>query len=71
MATSPELQAKIELWRAKGLEGTLTPEDMKEAITALRESRISACFASAGARAKVAKNPIPSAEELLEKIICN
>jgi hypothetical protein len=71
MAQSPELLMKIAEWRARALDGTITPEDMKEAIISLREGRVSACFASAASRAKGGKNPIPSAEELLERLICN
>lgn len=68
MAQSPELIAKIAAWRQKSLEGTLTQDEMREAIIALREGRVSACFASASSRAKAVKKPILSAEELLEKL---
>ena len=36
MAQSPEMQAKIQLWRQKAREGTLTQDEMREAIAALR-----------------------------------
>ena len=39
---SPEMNAKIQLWRQKAREGTLTQDEMKEAIAALRQDRIGA-----------------------------
>lgn len=38
----PELETKIQEWRAKASEGTLTLEDMKEALLTLRQDRLSA-----------------------------
>lgn len=69
MAHSAESQAKLSDWREKAKEGTITIEEMKEAIAVLREGRISACFASAGSRAKKEKKPIPIAEELLRMLM--
>jgi hypothetical protein len=68
MAQSPELLAQLSIWRSKSLDGTMTVDDMREAIIALRDGRVSACFASKAARVKVVKNPLPSAEDLLEKL---
>ncbi len=52
MAQSPEMQAKIQLWRQKAREGTLTQEEMREAIAALRQDRVRAASASATSRGK-------------------
>jgi len=60
-----DLQAKIADWRLRAVEGTLTLEEMKEAVVYLRAGRISAASQTATARAKKAKAIIPSADEML------
>lgn len=62
---SPELQSKIAVWRAKANEGTLTMEEQREAVAAIRGERKSAANASEGAKRKVAKAAIPDAKALL------
>ncbi len=52
---SPELQEKIKLWREKAAEGTLTLDEIKEALIVTRQGRISACFASKVSKEKKAK----------------
>ena len=42
---SPELQSKIAHWRVKAVNGTLSADEMREAITALRADRVGAAFA--------------------------
>ena len=54
MAQSPEMQAKIQIWRQKAREGTLTQDEMREAIAALRQDRVSAAGVSATSREKKA-----------------
>ena len=54
MALSPEAQAKVQLWRQKAREGTLTQDEMREAIITLRQDRIAAAATSATSRAKKA-----------------
>lgn len=65
---NPELQSKIILWRQKAVEGTLTIEEMKEAITVLRAGRVGAAIASDASRRKKAKAVIPSADDLLGEL---
>ena len=67
-AQSPELQARISIWRQKAIDGTLTVEEMKEAIAALRAGRVSAAHASEASRKKTAKTAIPSADDLLAEL---
>ncbi len=43
---SPELNAKIAMWRQSALDGTLSQDDLREAIAALRGDRKSAAVAS-------------------------
>ena len=65
---TPELNAKIAIWRAKALDGTITLEEMKEAILALRAGRVSAATASEASRRSKAKVEIPNADDLLAEM---
>ncbi|HWV45753.1 MAG TPA: hypothetical protein VN039_07015 [Nitrospira sp.] len=65
---SPDLTSKITLWRAKAVEGTLTLEEMKEAIQLLRGERVSAAQASDKARRTKAIKAIPTADDLLKEL---
>lgn len=65
---TPELQAKIVSWRRAAVDGTLTQEQMIEAIAALRAGRKSAAIASDTARTKAAKAAIPNADDLLAEL---
>jgi hypothetical protein len=65
---SPELQSKISIWRTKAVAGTLTPDEMKEAILALRQDRIGASIASAASKRTKAKAEIPDADDLLAEM---
>jgi hypothetical protein len=66
---TPELNAKIAIWRQKQTEGTMTIEEYKEAILTLRAGRISAAIASETSKKKTAaaKAPkaVPRADDLL------
>lgn len=59
MIPSPETTAKIQLWRQKAIEGTLTKEEMREAIVLMRGERRSAAVASETARKTAAKKTKP------------
>lgn len=47
-----DLSTQVQLWRQKAREGTLTQDDMKEALIALRASRQAAGAISATSREK-------------------
>ncbi len=64
---TPELQSQIAIWRQKEADGTMTLEDYRLAVRALREDRQSAATASATKRAK-AKAAIPNANDLLSEL---
>lgn len=49
---SPDTQMKIQLWRQKVVDGTLTQDDMKEAIQVLRADRVNAAASSASSHAR-------------------
>lgn len=65
MAFSPEVQAKVHLWRQKARDGTLTQDEMREAIVALRGDRTAAHATSAKAKAG-RKKPVNSDDLLAE-----
>ena len=64
-----ELQSKISSWRLKAAEGTLTLEEMKEAITHLRAGRMQASIAAQGTKRTAAKKAIaPPADDMLSEL---
>lgn len=65
---SPELQSKIANWRLRAAEGTLTQEEMKEAIILLRAGRISTAYSSDSAKRKKAATTIVHADDLLSEL---
>ena len=65
---TPELNAKIAMWRAKAADGRLTQEEMAEAIIALRQGRVGAQIASDTSRRKKAVTAIPTADDLLGEL---
>lgn len=65
---TPQMQANIAVWRQKALEGILSMEEMREAIKLLREDRLNALQASAGAKRKKATAIIPDADDLLKEL---
>ena len=67
-----ELQSKIAAWRLKAAEGTLTLDEMKEAIVHLRAGRLSAAVAASTAKKVSAtgakKTIISNSDDLLDEI---
>lgn len=67
-----ELQAKIASWRLRAADGTLTLDEMKEAIVYLRAGRMSAATAAvATKRASAAgakKTVISNSDDLLSEL---
>lgn len=62
---SPDLQSRIAVWRQKALDGTLTVEDQREAIAAIRGERKSAAATSEQSKRTKAKAAVPDAKALL------
>lgn len=65
---SPELQAKIAVWRQKCIDGTMEPKEYREAILAIRGERKGAAVASENSKRKAAKAVIPDAKALLGEL---
>lgn len=64
---SPDLQAKIALWREKARNNTLSFEEMKEAVAALRSARSAIPVATGGSKVSRSK-PKPNADDLLSEL---
>ncbi len=65
---TPELQAKISLWRSRAATGDLTVEEVREALTYLRADRKSAAASTDKAKRAKAIKAIPSADDLLNEL---
>ena len=68
---SPELLLKIQEWRAKVRDNTITKAELTEAIAALRQGRAAVPQASAGSRAtRTAKAAAakPNGDDLLSQL---
>jgi len=62
-----DLSAKIQLWRQKAREGTLSQAEMREAIEYLRQGRVQAAATSAKSRSSKAK-PAVNSDDLLKEL---
>lgn len=70
-AQSPELLAKIALWRIKMREGTMTQEEYKEVIKTLRADRAAVTQSTAGSkvtRSRKAAASKPNGDDLLAEL---
>ena len=67
MLQSPELQSKIQMWKQKSLDGTITIEEMKEAIIHLRGDRPSSADAPKASKSRT-KGPVRSADDMLGEL---
>ncbi len=67
---SLELQSKIAGWRLRAAEGTLTLDEMKEAIIHLRAGRLSAATTAAAAKRIPAskRSAAPSQDDMLSEL---
>lgn len=51
---SDVINSNVQLWRAKARDGTITQEEMRLAIAAIRKERVGASAVSATAKTKAA-----------------
>lgn len=61
---SPELESRVQIWRQKCADGTITQEDYKEVVALLRQNRFSASTSSS----PKPKTAAVSAASLLERL---
>ena len=64
---STVIASQLQLWRQKCRDGTITEDEMKLAIEAIRKERVGSSEKSAVSRAKKAPKPAISADDLLAK----
>lgn len=64
----PETQGRLAILRAKAVDGTLTLEEMKEAIVMMRGDRASSVRNSDSSRKAKVKAAIPSADDMLNEL---
>lgn len=67
---TPETLSRINMWRAKCVDGTITPDELQQAMAALRGERKASAVATSSSKARVtkAKAVIPSADDLLKEM---
>jgi hypothetical protein len=65
---TPELQQRLINLRGKAVDGSLSIEEMKEAVRLMRGDRASAVKNSDSSRRKMAKAEIPDADSLLDEL---
>ena len=63
-----DTMTKIAIWRQKAVDGTLTIDEMREAIQIMRGYRRGAAIASDKARKAKAGTAIPTADDLLAEL---
>lgn len=68
-AQSPETQLRIQQWREKARQGTLTKEEQIEIIAQLRKDRGSVVQATSGTKVrKTAEKKTVNADDLLSEL---
>jgi hypothetical protein len=65
---TPELNAQIAVWRQAAIDNTLTLDQMKQAIVALRGGRVSAAIASSTSKAKKAPMQVQDSDSLMDEL---
>ena len=65
---SADSQSKIAEWRSKAAAGTLTLDEMREAIRLLRGERMTASTTATQAKRSAAKAAVPSGDDLLKEL---
>lgn len=61
------ISSQIQLWRQKVADGTITTDELREAIAAIRKERVGSSEKSAVSRAKAAPKPKINADDVLAK----
>lgn len=66
---SQVIQSQIQIWRQKVADGTISKEEMKQAIEAIRKERVQASTTSAKSRAAKAPAPAIDGQALLDDLM--
>lgn len=65
---SPEQQTRLAHYREKNADGSLTIDELKEAVIMMREARLAAQAANAASGKTKKKAPTKSADDLLGEL---
>lgn len=65
---SPEQQTRLAQYREKNADGSLTIDELKEAVIMMREARLAAQAANAASGKVKKKAPTKSADDLLGEL---
>jgi len=65
---TPEMQSKLAIWRQKAADGSISIEEMRQAVRELRAGRQAAIQTASAAKRSSAKTPTRSAEDLLGEL---
>lgn len=66
---SPDIHAKMPIWKARAARGELTEAETFEAMAVLRAGRQAASEQTVAKRAAKAKAEIPDADELVRQMM--
>ena len=61
------ITSQLQLWRQKVADGTITTDEMREAIAAIRKERVGSSEKSAASRAKAAPKAAINADDVLAR----
>ena len=64
---SQVITSQLQIWRQKVNDGTITQDEMREAIQAIRKERVGSSEKSAVSRAKAAPKVAINADDVLAK----
>ena len=64
---SQVITSQLQLWRQKVHDGTISTEEMREAIQAIRKERVGSSEKSAVSRAKAAPKAAINADDVLAR----
>lgn len=65
---TPEQQTKLAYYRSKNADGTITVDELKDAVIMMREARLAAQAANAASGKTKKKTPSKSADDLLGEL---
>jgi len=68
MIPNSAVQTKIAQIRLKIADGTVTEDELKEAVALMREGRVASAISSETAKRRVAIKEIPKADDLLKEL---
>lgn len=65
---TPDIQSRIAILRQKCIDGTVTKEELIEALREMAQGRLAAVKASAASKKKAARAEVKPANEMLDEL---